>query len=205
MMEREVWNHLFRQWPDSSEAWNVLMNKKAGDVQNPLWPMRCVLPGEASKFARWLLGKGVRAGLPTQKEWLWAASGQGREKNWLEQFKGKKNIAVNTEDDRPRDVRKSADDFVPAMSAHENVRVGFYDMAGNVSEWTRDPWPSGEPFEWPAIKNLPNGTKIIHVGNSFEQYLDTKPPPEPYVSDLTRNDEIGFRLVMHIEHNDPPH
>ncbi len=139
---------------------------------------------DAESYARWMRKK-----LPTEAEWEVAARGGKKELifPWGDAFKpGAAAIKRN----KPAAVGSHPKDASP---------FGVYDMAGNVSEWTRDrfgPYPDA-----PRNIEFPEATRVIRGGNyaienpeKLKLYL--RRPVETYHT----SPQTGFRCVKEVRY-----
>ena len=145
-----------RQWKDHVNRGYI--------ANNPNQPVIRVNWNQANAYCKWLSEKlGVDVGLPTEKQWEWAARAGTDRDFWFGGRKSNygafenladytiKNFAVNGIDPQPRADESPLNAYTPFDDfANDGQLVGcdvgmfkpnafgLYDMLGNVSEWTAD-------------------------------------------------------------------
>jgi serine/threonine protein kinase len=197
MLKQEVSNRWFAQYADTSDelkpaeaAWR--QGSLAGGVHLGVagpqvdFPVVHVTVDEAHAFAEWFGGL-----LPTTEQWDKAA-GQKEPSPIAGPFlPGAEKICINRFDLGPMPCGTSDDDVSP---------LGVFDLAGSVSEFTRNILNSN--LVVPVLDRI-NTDRVILRGNSyhdplpwsFEEAQDSLPPSLPY--DETKP-EIGFRIVIEL-------
>ncbi len=197
MLKKEVSNRWFAKFANASNklkhaetTWR--QGTLAGDVHLGVegrqldFPVVHVTVDEAHAFAEWLGGL-----LPTAEQWDKAA-GQKEPSPTVGPFRpGGEKICIDRFDFGPVPCGTSADDISP---------LGILDLAGSVSEFTRNILNSN--LVVPVTDRI-NTDRVILRGNSyhdplpwrFEDSKDSLPPSLPY--DETKP-EIGFRIVIEL-------
>ncbi len=145
-----------RQWKDHINRGYI--------ANNPKQPVIRVNWNQANAYCDWLSDKlGIKVGLPTEKQWEWAARAGTAGDFWYGSINSNygsfenfadytiKNFAVNGIDPQPRADESPLNAYTPFDDfANDGQLVGcdvgmfkpnafgLYDMLGNVSEWTAD-------------------------------------------------------------------
>jgi len=145
---------------------------------------------DAVEFAKWLSAKlllNVR--LPTEEEWEWAG-------------RGPKNLRYPWGNEKPKRKKEyglwgepfGKPDKVGSYPKGESW-CGAYDMAGNVYEWTYNPY-----YDYASeTGNIDTGQEKIYVtrGGSFANELFECRSASRYVlSPDTKKTNVGFRIVI---------
>jgi formylglycine-generating enzyme required for sulfatase activity len=137
---------------------------------------------EAQAFCAWAGGR-----LPTEEEWEYAARGglDGRLFPWGDEFTGQANAQHNL-------PAESWQFTAPAGSFPPNA-YGLHDMAGNVWEWTSNPYtptheaaPQADGYDQRTIKGGSWNSLVRHIRVSERGALSREGRHNLYV---------GFRCV----------
>jgi formylglycine-generating enzyme required for sulfatase activity len=145
-------------------------------------PVVMVSWADANEYARWI---GKR--LPTEAEWEAAAAGfSGKIWPW-----GNKWISneVNT--------REKGENAAADVASHplDMSEFGFYDMAGNVSEWTQDfyqPYPGNAFME----KEYGEQFRVLRGGSSQASREFARAQFRARLPDSFRSMDLGFRCAI---------
>ena len=107
----------------------VIGHSVRADISRPTCPVEGVSYFQARAYCQWLADEtGIGVRLPTEREWEFAASSGGRYRfPWGDEFDPHR---VNTAEAGPG-VSTPVDSSPSGRSVH-----GFFDLAGNVEEWT---------------------------------------------------------------------
>ena len=131
----------------------------------------------ATKYAGSLV-----ADLPTEDEWEYACRA-GTETS----FNNGKNITNNTSDeglDLLANYNRADEGSPTAVGSYQPNAWGFYDMHGNVEEWTQDRFLRGGSWHSTAVN--------CRAGFRTEKGVDSSP-----------SNEDGFRLTLRLKANLP--
>lgn len=155
---------------------------------------------DANAFAQWVGGR-----LPTEAEWEHAARGGvlRRRFPWGDAEPGDTTVHANIWQGRFPDLNTLADGHertAPAQSFAPNP-LGFYNMSGNVWEWTQDPFRihTDSPFarrrnaqaEACAEKVLKGGSYLCHISYCYRYRIAARMALTP--DSGTSN--VGFRVA----------
>ena len=156
---------------DAAEAFSSLCNEGRDGVDDH--PINCVTWAQAEAFCRF---RGAR--LPTETEWEWAArGGDGRTFPWGDDPLGPERLNACGSECLAWFRRSTIGldrGMFPASDAHvETSAVGAFpsgrgkgqldDLAGNVAEWTADPFT---PHPGARTTAAPEGARVVR-GASF--------------------------------------
>jgi serine/threonine protein kinase len=127
-------------------------------------------------------GGALVADLPTEDEWEYACRG-GTDTS----FNNGKNIANITSDeslDFLANYNRSDEGSPVAVGSYQPNAWGFYDMHGNVEEWTKNRFLRGGSWHSTAVN--------CRVGSRTQKSMDSSP-----------SNEDGFRLVLRLKADAP--
>jgi sulfatase modifying factor 1 len=147
---------------------------------------------DASAYAAWA-GKQ----LPTEAEWEFAARGglEGKRFNWGDEARPSGQVMANTfQGDFP--YRQTSEDHFSGTSPVGSFPAngyGLHDMAGNVWQWTADPYRAAMAGPEPPLplRVIKGGSFLCHESycESFRPSARRGAPPD------TGSSHVGFRLV----------
>ena len=189
--------------PSADATWRTWYTKACEPPLNPelaaKHPARQVSWGLAADFAKKNGGR-----LPSEAEWEFAArSGESaRVLVWDFDKDGASSVSDLANLDQA-DARNGLWTAEVGSYPLDRTRQGVMDMAGNVREWTRDPWidydklpPGGPP---PAPEKPSPDTEMVVRGGSFNLDSDsrfmTHRGKKLRLSDEVPYD-VGFRIVI---------
>jgi formylglycine-generating enzyme required for sulfatase activity len=133
--------------------------------------------------------------LPTEAEWEYAARDGGKMEKW----------AGTSSENRLGDYAwygaNSGDQPHPVGGKRPNA-LGFYDLTGNVWEWTNDLY--GETFYERSSRDNPTGTeegeyRVLRGGCWFDRPADIRSSQRFFFAPKSGFRSIGFRLVRLVE------
>ena len=194
-----------RTWLRQREILSELCNESVpGREQHPI---NCVTWKQADQYCRW---NGKR--LPTEAEWEYAARGSdGRIYPWGDREPDETLINACGEECRRRreetglpaqGLMYEADDgysaTAPVKSFPEGrTQLGFYDMVGNVFEWTEDRYAPYSADELINPKGPKRGIQRVIRGGAFNSYLPefTEPALRFPQEETAHPHAIGFRCA----------
>ena len=169
--------------------WSAVMGSNPSTSLGDEYPVTNVSWEDIEHFLRKLNDEtGKKYRLPTEAEWIYAASSGGKK----EKYSGGKDL------DKLAWYDKNANKTIHIVGQKSANRLGLYDMSGNVWEWCSD-WYGAEYYMTSRINN-PNGpssgTRHVLHGGSFSSIKNSvrignrvSEPPN------THKNIIGFRLV----------
>ncbi len=174
MFEQEISNLVFRVFADQQKIDTAMtgdwkLGALAGDQRLGSdgtaidLPVVDVTVSQASRFATWLGGT-----LPTVAQWDKAAGANLSGRSNGPYISNGSQLCINRLQEGPVAVGTSRDDISP---------FGIRDMAGNVSEWTRDIFNSSQRV--PLDNSL--GSELVLVRGNC--YYDTEPWQYSYTAD----------------------
>ncbi len=154
------------------------------------FPVTRVTYYDAQAYAAWRSSTGVPCRLPTEEQWARAAYG-----NAIQDFPWGDDWAAGAA--KTKDV---GEDGKPAeVGAHDRdqTAAGCYDMAGNVSEWTRSFYNAEQAEAFAAGPNF--GARMVVRGGNFNQ--EPIPLKSRYYEHYgQRRADLGFRCIREIPH-----
>ena len=168
------------------DTWNNCFGMK----QTEDHPVICVNWFEAKNFANWLSDReGKRYRLPTQAEWEYVARSSTEELfPWGNQV-----------DDEFTWYRKNSEKKTHPVGKKKPNQWGFHDMHGNVMEWCEDDYSANqyknENLKFPIVLENSKG-KILKGGSWFDSFIQLRASSKFFANPYSRDDRIGFRLVM---------
>lgn len=130
-------------------------------------PVTQVSWADANAFASWVGGR-----LPSEAEWEHAARGGARKQRfpWGEEEPSDQTILANIWQGQFPHKNSLVDGFERTAPARSFVpsELGFYNMAGNVWEWTRDPFRVRSLSKQARLRNdqaLAHSEKVLKGGS----------------------------------------
>lgn len=173
----------------SSATWRSPQGSARSDVRRGEFPVVQVTLEDARAFARW-----AKADLPTEAEWERAARGGLADADYVwgnEAHPSSKHLANHHQGAFPAHD-SGADGYAglaPAGCFPPN-RYGFFDMAGNVWEWTADRW-SERGEELPGVNVVKGGSFLCS-----DDYCMRYRPSARQPADVTLSTQhTGFRII----------
>jgi formylglycine-generating enzyme required for sulfatase activity len=226
MSLREITNAQFKQFRPEHRSGFIGQNTLELDRQ----PVVNVSWQDAAAFCNWLssqeglpaayeskggklvavqpMNNGYR--LPTEAEWEWVARSSGgalRKYPWGDSLPvppGAGNFADRKAQPLVPMVMAEYDDGAPATIAVGSFgpnALGFYDLGGNVAEWTHDIYTVQPPATATAVDPANSGEGVVHVirGSSWKHSAVTelRLAYRDY-GDGKRND-LGFRVARYAQ------
>lgn len=146
-------------------------------------PVVNVSPEDAQDFMKQLMQQDPDHvyRLPTQDEWIWAASAGagslyffGDDAGEMHEYGNCRNVEVSDSFEGPAPVGS----FLPN-------RLGLYDVHGNVAEWVEAKDPNGEG-------------RRLRMGGSFDKVVRNCAVDKPSWIKAEKDAETGFRVVREI-------
>ena len=134
--------------------------------------------------------------LPTEMEWLWAATGAtAKSDSYAKPFSG--STGNNAVEDYAWTFENSQvnNKSQPVGTKLAN-ELGLFDMSGNVWEWNWDcygAYPVGAVTDYRGVKAI--GLHIAHGGSWFNDSSFAAPAFRHHSSPESQNHRIGFRVV----------
>jgi len=202
-------NNHFEWWSYVPGAnWRHPLGPKSDLKGKENYPVVHIAYEDAESYARWA---GKR--LPTEAEWEFAARGgmAGKPFVWGEEFCISGKFMANTHQGHFPDKDTGQDGFIgiaPVASFAPNP-YGLYDMAGNVWQWTADPYADSSavvcaacaaPGHTPSPYALAGEIRRVIKGGSFlccEQYCESyRPSARRGTPRDTGSEHVGFRCVL---------
>ena len=145
---------------------------------------------DAAAYAAWLGGS-----LPTEAQWEFTARGQdGRRFPWGGEMPTARCDRANFDQCRPQGLKP-----VKAGRDAGRTREGVYDLAGNVSEWSRN-WYHKYPSE-PQPDPLGPSTgpvKVLRGGTYRNNAEDVRAAARGTMVPDSRGRERGFRVAWSL-------
>jgi formylglycine-generating enzyme len=172
---------------DTSAHWRY-PHGSSGSAADPAKPVVQITRDDALAFAQWR-GRD----LPTEEEWERAARGgvADADYSWADQKTAVADKANHWQGVFPlRDSGKDGYKGVAPVGCYPPNGYGIFDMAGNVWELTRSPWPVGT--------GAPAGAVVIKGGSwlcADNFCLRYRPAARQYGDPSIGSDHIGFRTV----------
>jgi formylglycine-generating enzyme required for sulfatase activity len=167
------------------------------------WPVAHVSWADARAFAAWCGGR-----LPTEAEWEHAARGGLPDPvyPWGDEEPDDRRILCNIWQGRFPDENTAADGFAGTspVRAFPPNGAGLFDMAGNVWEWTADPFRIASLGSAAAARNrdaargrqkvLKGGSFLCHRSYCHRYRIAARSglPPD------SASSNVGFRIVHEI-------
>ncbi|MBD0786005.1 SUMF1/EgtB/PvdO family nonheme iron enzyme [Vibrio sp. Y2-5] len=163
---------------DNSEVTPVAESywRNPGFKQSAQSPAVCISKNDAVAYTRWLSKQtGFKYRLPSEDEWEIAArSGSQSGYWWGDNFgSGKANTGWGG--------TQWSNKSTSPVRAFEPNRLGFYDMVGNVWEWTNDERGMAKGGSWVFSPEMAKADKQLFIGPS------------------TAANYVGFRILREIE------
>ena len=151
-------------------------------------PVVNVTWAQASEFARWRGGR-----LPNEAEWEKAARGtDGRTWPWGQEPRARAHVQV------PPSALREFETAPVGAYADDKSPFGVMDMAGNVSEWTRDSLEA-YPGAPPDARLPPEARRVIRGGAFATSFNEARCAARGggREGDYTSRD-VGFRVVVEV-------
>ncbi len=149
--------------------------RNPGFKQSAQSPAVCISRNDATAYTRWLSKQtGFKYRLPTEDEWEIAARSGSQEGYWWGDKFGAGR--ANTGWGGTQWSNKSTS---PVRSFEPN-RLGFYDMVGNVWEWTNDPRGMAKGGAWSFSPEMAKADKQL------------------FISPTTAANYVGFRVLREL-------
>ena len=175
--------------------------REPGFSQDDNHPVVCVSWADAAAYAQWLGTRlHARYRLPTRSEWMHAA-------HWSA---GAEGICSGNVADDKRAVLHRADDkacsdgfeYTAPVGQFKSNALGVRDLAGNVSEWTRDCKGGTQKTGDTGGGSCP---QHFFVGTSWRDRASDHPPDFSESADADIGyTTIGFRVLRELDPNKPP-
>ncbi|MFO1406209.1 MAG: PEGA domain-containing protein [Steroidobacteraceae bacterium] len=224
---REVTNAEFRQFRASHRSGFVGQQTLDTDRQ----PVVAVSWDEAVAYCNWLSAQeGLPAAyqakgssyvavvpattgyrLPTEAEWEWVARGAGsgalRRYPWGDALPvpaGSGNLADRSAQALLPQVLDYYDDGHPVtapVGGYSPTALGFYDVAGNVAEWTSDLYTVQPGSSAPTTDPWAGGEGRLHVirGSSWRSVTVSELRAASRAFGDAGRDDVGFRIARYAE------
>ncbi|MBD8066816.1 formylglycine-generating enzyme family protein [Devosia sp. PTR5] len=184
-------------------AWNTPEGPGSSVEERMDHPVVQVSWADANAFAAWVGGR-----LPTEAEWEHAARGGSHRQRfpWGDAEPDDQSIYCNIWQGSFPDLNSQADGFfrtAPARSFEPNS-LGFYNMAGNVWEWTRDPFRVRSNAQAARARNaqalaqndklLKGGSYLCHISYCYRYRIAARMALSPD----SAASNTGFRVAYSI-------
>lgn len=154
----------------------------AQGIVDDYFPIRGISYVDAVAYCNWLTDEyGGNWKLPTQEEWLFAATGGVKSKGYL--FSGSNNIAdvAIYNDNKPHTKLNTAG--VYRVGSKKGNELGLHDMTGNVWEW--------------CLGNINEYRNVIRGGGGLSYSSKCNVSTTHALSETKGNSpEVGFRVLF---------
>ena len=191
-------------WDERSNAnW-----RNPGFKQSANEPVVCVSWNDAQRYVEWLSEKtGEQYRLPSEAEWEYAARAGSETKYFFgnsasDLCRYANGAAAETDISwRNKDCRDGYKRTAPAASFTANA-FGFYDMHGNVWEWTQDCWNDsykGAPSDGSAWLSGNCSRRVLRGGSWYSYPNNLRSAGRSRSTPDNRTFNYGFRLARTLD------